>query len=97
MRTAPLDLSDLTSADAFVRDWRGPLDILVAPARRPTMPASRIFSNHRGFARSCALHCVISISRSVRGVADMVTRLAMNGSGKGVSPVTSLDPPSHFS
>ncbi|MEU0684041.1 SDR family NAD(P)-dependent oxidoreductase [Streptomyces albogriseolus] len=35
---APLDLSDRTSVDAFVRDWRGPLDILVANAGIMALP-----------------------------------------------------------
>ncbi|MGA4961945.1 SDR family NAD(P)-dependent oxidoreductase [Streptomyces pseudogriseolus] len=38
VRTTPLDLSDLTSVDAFVRNWRGPLDILVANAGIMALP-----------------------------------------------------------
>jgi NAD(P)-dependent dehydrogenase (short-subunit alcohol dehydrogenase family) len=64
--TAPLDLSDLTSVDAFVRDWRGPLDILVANAGIMALPErtltpqgweTQLATNHLGhFALATGLH-----------------------------------------
>ncbi|MFE8956329.1 MULTISPECIES: SDR family NAD(P)-dependent oxidoreductase [Streptomyces] len=44
VHTAPLDLSDLTSVDAFVRGWRGPLDILVANAGIMALPERTLTS-----------------------------------------------------
>ncbi|GGT03954.1 SDR family NAD(P)-dependent oxidoreductase [Streptomyces chromofuscus] len=38
VRTEALDLADLSSVDAFVRAWRGPLDILVANAGIMALP-----------------------------------------------------------
>ncbi|MER7739669.1 SDR family NAD(P)-dependent oxidoreductase [Streptomyces sp. NPDC096538] len=66
VRAAALDLSDLTSVDAFVRAWRGPLDVLVANAGIMALPTRtltpggwemQLATNHLGhFALATGLH-----------------------------------------
>ncbi|GGO06363.1 SDR family NAD(P)-dependent oxidoreductase [Microbispora bryophytorum] len=42
VRSAALDLADLSSVAAFVRDWRGPLDVLVANAGVMAIPVREV-------------------------------------------------------
>ncbi|WP_182907326.1 SDR family NAD(P)-dependent oxidoreductase [Microbispora sp. H13382] len=42
VRSAALDLADLSSVAAFVREWRGPLDVLVANAGVMALPVRQI-------------------------------------------------------
>ncbi|MEV4300779.1 SDR family NAD(P)-dependent oxidoreductase [Microbispora rosea] len=42
VRSAALDLADLSSVAAFVRDWRGPLDVLVANAGIMALPVRQV-------------------------------------------------------
>ncbi|GAB3897412.1 SDR family NAD(P)-dependent oxidoreductase [Microbispora bryophytorum] len=42
VRSAALDLADLSSVAAFVRDWRGPLDVLVANAGVMALPVREV-------------------------------------------------------
>ncbi|MFE9364444.1 SDR family NAD(P)-dependent oxidoreductase [Streptomyces sp. NPDC006978] len=42
VRSAPLDLADLGSVEAFARAWQGPLDILVANAGIMAVPERRV-------------------------------------------------------
>lgn len=71
-----LDLSDPASAAAFARDWRGPLDILVANAgimalpTRTLTPAGwemQLATNHLGhFALATALHPALAAAGAAR-------------------------------
>ncbi|MEV5365275.1 SDR family NAD(P)-dependent oxidoreductase [Streptomyces cellulosae] len=79
VHTAPLDLSDLTSVDAFVRNWRGPLDILVANAGIMALPErtltsrgweTQLATNYLGhFALATGLHPSLRAAGSARIVA----------------------------
>ncbi|MFZ4143854.1 SDR family NAD(P)-dependent oxidoreductase [Streptomyces griseoincarnatus] len=76
VHTAPLDLSDLASVDAFVRGWRGPLDILVANAGIMALPGrtltpqgweTQLATNHLGhFALATGLHPYLREAGSAR-------------------------------
>ncbi|MEU9549190.1 SDR family NAD(P)-dependent oxidoreductase [Streptomyces werraensis] len=76
VHTAPLDLADLTSVDAFVRDWHGPLDILVANAGIMALPERtltprgwemQLATNYLGhFALATGLHPSLRAAGSAR-------------------------------
>ncbi|GAA3165414.1 MULTISPECIES: SDR family NAD(P)-dependent oxidoreductase [Streptomyces] len=73
-----LELSDLTSVDAFVRAWRGPLDILVANAGIMALPERvlaaggwemQLATNHLGhFALATGLYPALRDAGSARVV-----------------------------
>ncbi|MFE6286206.1 SDR family NAD(P)-dependent oxidoreductase [Streptomyces sp. NPDC057877] len=76
VRAAALDLSDLASVDAFVRAWRGPLDILVANAGIMALPErtltpqgweTQLATNFLGhFALATGLHAPLRESGTAR-------------------------------
>ncbi|MFE2050950.1 SDR family NAD(P)-dependent oxidoreductase [Streptomyces sp. NPDC059459] len=97
VQAAALDLSDLTSVDAFVRAWRGPLDILVANAGIMALPARtltpggwemQLATNYLGhFALATGLHPALLAAGSARIV------VVSSGAHRGV-PFDFEDP--HF-
>ncbi|WAL68064.1 SDR family NAD(P)-dependent oxidoreductase [Amycolatopsis cynarae] len=76
VRAAALDLADLSSVAAFAREWRGPLDVLVANAGIMALPTRRITlegwelqlaTNHLGhFALATWLHGSLREAGSAR-------------------------------
>jgi NAD(P)-dependent dehydrogenase (short-subunit alcohol dehydrogenase family) len=77
IRVAPLDLADQASVAAFVADWRGPLDILVANAGIMASPELRtaegwetqFATNHLGhFALITGLHDALAATGAARVV-----------------------------
>ncbi|MFC9887017.1 SDR family NAD(P)-dependent oxidoreductase [Streptomyces pilosus] len=78
VRAHALDLADLTSVDAFVRTWRGPLDILVANAGIMALPdrtltaggwEAQLATNYLGhFALATGLHPSLREAGSARVV-----------------------------
>ncbi|MZD10499.1 SDR family NAD(P)-dependent oxidoreductase [Streptomyces sp. SID5785] len=76
VRAAPLDLSEPASVDRFVRDWDGPLDMLVANAGIMALPERvlapsgwemQLATNHLGhFALVTGLHTALRASGSAR-------------------------------
>jgi NAD(P)-dependent dehydrogenase (short-subunit alcohol dehydrogenase family) len=78
VRVAPLDLSDLSSVDAFVRSWTGPLHILVNNAGVMALPAltrtvagweSQFAINHLGHAAlTLGLHDALAAAQGARVV-----------------------------
>lgn len=89
VRVEELDLADLTSVDAFVARWRGPLHVLVNNAGVMNTPQGRTAqgfelqfgTNHLGhFALALGLHDAL--------VADGAARIvSVSSSGHGSSPV----------
>ncbi|MET9186878.1 SDR family NAD(P)-dependent oxidoreductase, partial [Streptomyces tendae] len=78
VRAAAIDLADLSSVAAFVREWQGPLDVLVANAGVMALPERRITAegwelqlatNHLGhFALALGLHGRLRAAGSARVV-----------------------------
>lgn len=78
VRVAPLDLSDLSSVDTFVRSWTGPLHILVNNAGVMALPAlartaagweSQFAINHLGHAAlTLGLHDALAAAQGARVV-----------------------------
>ena len=89
VRVAPLDLADLTSVDAFVAAWEGPLHVLVANAGVMDTPEgttaqgweTQLGTNHLGhFALATGLHDALAAAGDARVVV-------VSSSGHAASPV----------
>jgi len=93
VRVEELDLADLTSVDAFVARWQGPLHVMINNAGVMTTPQGRttqgfelqLGTNHLGhFALALGLHD----SLAADGAARIVS---VSSSGHGNSPVVFED------
>lgn len=89
IHVAPLDLADLASVDAFVRDWQGTLHILINNAGVMDTPRGETAQgwetqfgvNHLGhFALATGLHGALAAAGDARVVA-------VSSSGHAASPV----------
>ncbi|MGW6445112.1 SDR family NAD(P)-dependent oxidoreductase [Lentzea sp. NPDC055074] len=89
VRVAKLDLTDLASIDAFVRDWDGPLHVLVANAGVMAVPEKyteqgwewQFATNHLGhFALATGLHPALEAAGNARIVV-------VTSTGHMLSPV----------
>ncbi|WP_139982738.1 SDR family NAD(P)-dependent oxidoreductase [Nocardioides litoris] len=89
VRVAPLDLADLTSVDAFVAAWEGPLHVLVLNAGVMDTPHRttaqgfelQLGTNHLGhFALATGLHGALAAAGGARVVA-------VSSSGHAASPI----------